>query len=97
MTKQKMLNNIEIAKKYLSKYHLLVPKDDLIVECLFYRLSAGTHISFRFLRDMADILLIVHIRIMPIIWETQVIPSLLQLLKRQINTLQKEAMLSVSV
>ncbi len=35
MTKQKMLNNIEIAKKYLSKYHLLVPKDDLIVECLF--------------------------------------------------------------
>lgn len=35
MTKQEMLNNIEIAKKYLSKYHLLIPKEDLIMECLF--------------------------------------------------------------
>ena len=35
MTKQEMLNNIGIAKKYLSKYNLLVPEDDLIMECLF--------------------------------------------------------------
>lgn len=35
MTKQEMLNNIEIAKKYLSKYHLLIPEDNLIMECLF--------------------------------------------------------------
>ena len=35
MTKQEIVNNIKIAKSYLSKYHLLIPEDDLIMECLF--------------------------------------------------------------
>ena len=35
MIKQEMLNNIEIAKKYLAKYHLLVPENEIFLECLF--------------------------------------------------------------
>lgn len=35
MTKQETVNNIKIAKKYLAKYHLLVPEKDVILECLF--------------------------------------------------------------
>ncbi len=35
MNKQEMQHNIEIAKKYLAKYHLLVPENNILLECLF--------------------------------------------------------------